>query len=65
MNSDVRGYITPIKTHLHLPARRLRFYLRAYRVLGVRMYNNIPEALKSINNQKLFKKELKMHLSLF
>lgn len=61
-NSNYHQINTRQKNNLHLPFSRLNITFKAPSRIGARIFNRLPNDIKSINKENIFKKKLKLFL---
>lgn len=55
-NSDIHGTNTRHKSDLHMPNANLTSYQKGIYYVGIKLFNNLPPSIKSLNyNIKVFK----------
>ena len=60
--SDVHGYNTVHKQNLYVQPCNTSRCKRSVINMGIRLYNNLPSQIKSIQDLKVFKRQLKDYL---
>jgi hypothetical protein len=63
-NSKVHQYNTRRKLDIHVKLQKTEIDKKSVINIGTKMYNNLPKFLKEIDDDKIFKKELKLFILL-
>jgi hypothetical protein len=62
-NSELYDYKTRLRKNLHMPSMNLAKFDCGAHIIGMRVYNNLPQSIKrQLNNGKSFKSVLKRFL---
>lgn len=59
---EIHSYNTRAKKHFTVPLRKLKATTKEPKVIGLKLYNDLPDAFKQIISLNIFKKRLKKHL---
>lgn len=61
-NEMIHLHNTRCKSNFHIPTKRLNISTKAHNILGLKLYNHLPQRYKSLKNIFIFKKYVKEYL---
>jgi hypothetical protein len=61
-NCDIHNHNTRSKSDLHIQSCNTPQYQKSVINMGIRLFNNLPDRIKMVDNYKSFKREVKLIL---